>query len=163
MKNKKRNFRIFNIKNQECEDGFSFIELLIVIVIIATLSGIIGFAYTKWINSSRRSATLASLESIKKAVATYHLENGSFPSNLNQIKDRLAGNAKLQDAWGTQFKMTRIQKDNKTFIKIFSVGSDKKPNTDDDIPVLIRAEGESAPAGGSSGESSGSGGYDTEE
>ncbi len=148
--------RIMNSSRNE--EGFSFIELLIVIVIIATLSGIIGFAYTKWIDSSRRSATLASLNSIKKAVTTYHLENGSFPTSFNQIRGRLAGNAKLVDAWGSPYKMARVARNNQNFLRIFSVGKDKRANTRDDLEVLIRTE--EASSSSSEGSSSGGGSDD---
>jgi len=146
MKISKFTKKIFQLKKEE---GFSFIKLLIVIVIIATLSGIIGFAYTRWINSSRNSATLASLETIKKAVQTYQLENNSFPANLEQIKDRLAGNVKLVDAWGKPFKMEKVTRDGKVFLRIYSSGKDGQDNTSDDIEVLLQTDETSAAPSGS--------------
>jgi prepilin-type N-terminal cleavage/methylation domain-containing protein len=142
--------RLKSIKKEQ--EGFSFIELMIVIIIIATLSTIVYFGASKWIDKSRRSATFASLQAFKKAVISYNLTNGSFPTSIEQLKSELSSNANLKDAWGSNFIMARINKDSKVFIKIFSTGADKKPNTADDISIeIVTDEGSSSGSSSSEG------------
>lgn len=59
--------------------GFTIVELLIVIVVIAILAAISIVAYTGIQERARFSAMRSELASINKAIQLYYAENGSYP------------------------------------------------------------------------------------
>lgn len=59
--------------------GFTVVELLIVIVVIAILAAITVVAYTGIQERARYSAMRSDLSSINKAILLYYAENGQYP------------------------------------------------------------------------------------
>lgn len=59
--------------------GFTLVELLIVIVIIAILAGITLVTYNGIQNRATDSANLANANVIAKAITAYQIENGNYP------------------------------------------------------------------------------------
>ena len=64
--------------------GFTIVELLIVIVIIAILAAITIIAYNNAQDRARFSQAQTDLESIQKALGLYKAENDRYPSTINQ-------------------------------------------------------------------------------
>ena len=63
------------------QQGFTLIELMIVVAIIGILAMIAVPAYQSYIIRSQISEGLELSGSLKTAVAEYHSETGSFPTN----------------------------------------------------------------------------------
>lgn len=59
--------------------GFTIVELLIVIVVIAILAAITIVAYTGVQERARYSAMRSDLSSLNKAILLYYAENGQYP------------------------------------------------------------------------------------
>ena len=59
------------VKKELNNKGFSLIELIIVVAIMAVLIGVLAPQYLKYVEKSRQSADLASYESIISAIETY--------------------------------------------------------------------------------------------
>lgn len=60
--------------------GFTIVELLIVIVVIAILASITIVAYNGIQSRARDSVRSSDIEQVKKAVELYYVDNGSYPS-----------------------------------------------------------------------------------
>ena len=62
--------------------GFTLIELVMVIVIIAVLSAIIVPNFVDYVGKSEASATRANLQMLRTAIQTFRSQNsGTFPAN----------------------------------------------------------------------------------
>lgn len=61
------------------QKGFTIVELLIVIVVIAILAAITIVAYTGISERARFSAMRSDLAAINKAIQLYYADNGSYP------------------------------------------------------------------------------------
>ncbi|HTJ73182.1 MAG TPA: prepilin-type N-terminal cleavage/methylation domain-containing protein [Verrucomicrobiae bacterium] len=62
------------------KDGFTLVELAIVIVIIAVLASVTIFTYAKVQVNARDSARASSVASISEALERYYRKNGEYPS-----------------------------------------------------------------------------------
>lgn len=60
--------------------GFTLLELLVVIVIIGLLAAYVGPRYFSQLSKSERGTAKAQIEGLGKALDTYRLDTGHYPS-----------------------------------------------------------------------------------
>ena len=75
------------------EQGFTLIELMVVVIIIGILVAIAVPLYGGVQARARDNACAANVRTLNGAVAMYHAEEGSFPEDMTE----LAGSGFLQD------------------------------------------------------------------
>lgn len=68
-------FKLLNKKKNN--KGFTLVELVIVIAILAILVGLLAPQYTKYVEKSRQTADIDNMEEMVKAVQVYAVENGA--------------------------------------------------------------------------------------
>lgn len=61
-------------------NGFTLLELLVVLVIIGLLAGIVGPTLFKNVGKSEITTAKAQIDALSKAIDTYRLDNGRFPT-----------------------------------------------------------------------------------
>jgi general secretion pathway protein G len=77
--------------------GFTLLELLVVMVIIGLLAAYVGPRYFSQIGKSERSTAKAQIEGLAKALDTYRIDTGHYPTSeqgLNALVTRPADEAK---------------------------------------------------------------------
>lgn len=62
------------------EQGFTLIELLVVVVIIGLLAGFVAPRYFSQVGKSEVSVAKAQIDALQKALDTYRLDTGHYPS-----------------------------------------------------------------------------------
>lgn len=67
--------------------GFTLVELLIVVSILAFLLGIIVIAASNTGEDAKKKSMYASLKSVKTALEVYWIQYGVFPSALSELVD----------------------------------------------------------------------------
>lgn len=77
--------------------GFTIVELLIVIVVIAILAAISIVAYNGIQNRARNSARQEAVSTITKALELYYTENGFYPNATTYSP----GSTKINSSWST--------------------------------------------------------------
>ena len=85
--------------------GFTLVEILIVIVVIAILAAVTMVAYNGLVGRAQDSMAQAGLSTAKKELTLYHQENGSYPA-ANECPNPSAGNICLSSQRGTTFVYT---------------------------------------------------------
>jgi uncharacterized protein (TIGR02145 family)/prepilin-type N-terminal cleavage/methylation domain-containing protein len=77
-------------------DGFTIIELLVVIVVIAILAAITIVAYTGISQKANEASLQSDLDNASRQLKLYQVENGSYPASLD------ATSKCLEDSSGTE-------------------------------------------------------------
>lgn len=78
--------------------GFTLLELLVVVVIIGMLVAYVAPRYFQQIGKSERTAALSQMDSLDKAIKTYRLDVGHFPSNEHGL-DALTNKPDAESRW----------------------------------------------------------------
>ncbi len=86
------------------ESGLTLIELMIVIAIIGTLSGIATPSFIKYREKAIQVRIITEMKMIEKDIFAYQAENGFFPETLSDI-----GLDTLMDPWGRPYRYFRLQ------------------------------------------------------
>jgi general secretion pathway protein G len=68
------------LTNRSRPSGFTLLELLVVIVIIGLLAAYVGPKYFAQLGKSEVTVTKAQIEAFVKALDTYRLDNGHYPT-----------------------------------------------------------------------------------
>ena len=130
----------FNLMDRKSEKGFSLIELIVVMVILAMLAGIVGYKYTGYISKSKSQAAKIQIEKLGGALQMYLLDVGRYPDNL----ESLVQNPGIE-AWNGPYLEKELPKDpwDKAYqyrypgmhgdYDLFSLGPDGTDGGDDDI------------------------------
>jgi general secretion pathway protein G len=61
------------------EDGFTLLELLVVLGIIALLSALVAPQVIRYLSDARSSAATAQIKNLESAVELYNLDTGTYP------------------------------------------------------------------------------------
>ncbi len=92
--------------------GVTFIELMLVVCIIAIVSGIAVPAYTGYKEKTDAAQAMADMTGVGLLIEKFYAENNRYPNSLGDI-----GRGGLKDPWGREYKYL-----NNTFI----MANDKK-------------------------------------
>ena len=68
-------FKLLNKKKNN--KGFTLVELVIVIAILAILVGLLAPQYTKYVEKSKKSADVNNMDELIKAVEVYVIDNAT--------------------------------------------------------------------------------------
>ncbi len=66
--------------------GFSFIEVLVTILIIAILAGIVGLSVLKRPAEARITAARLQIKTFKQALQIYRMEQGTYPTQAQGLE-----------------------------------------------------------------------------
>ena len=121
------------------KEGFTLIEILVVVAIIGMLGAVAVPAYINYLADARIETTRALIKSVEDALVTYNTKNsGKYPDSLEALTQETEdADAILQgdyvDPWGNEIK---YEKRGKKRPLLTSAGPDGEFGTDDDITNL---------------------------
>lgn len=142
--NKPKKVRVMYTKQ---EQGFTLLELLVVMVIIGLLVSIVGPKYFNQLGKSEIKAAKAQINALKKALDVYRLDTGHYPDNqvgLGALMTAPTNETKWQgpylqktipnDPWDHPY-IYRIPSEKGEF-DLISLGADgKQGGTDDNADI----------------------------
>lgn len=120
--------------------GFSLIELLIVVAIIAMLAGFVAPKYFSRIAISERQVARAQIDNLDKAMTQYRLDTGHYPDaaqGLQALVSAPSGETRWRgpylkkpltlDPWGNAYVYKLLDADGIPPYLIISYGHDGRP------------------------------------
>ena len=128
--------------------GFTLLELLVVVAIIALLAAYVGPKYFSQVGKSEQAVARSQIEAISRALGAYRLDVGNFPSTeegLGALLNKPANAAKWNgpylekavppDPWGRAY-IYRAPGANNADFDIASYGKDGQPGGEGDAADL---------------------------
>ena len=159
LKNISKNYRLLRPPSRA--GGFTLIEILLVITIILMLAGALVVYVLPQQKGAEKNTTRLLLNQVQSALDTYRLNIGSYPTEEQgglgallvkptfeneKLGEKWQGpylkpGTKLEDAWGNKIRYELVDKTVQTDpgapdYKLYSVGPDGIPDTDDDIKLF---------------------------
>jgi general secretion pathway protein G len=121
--------------------GFTLIEMMVVMVIIALIAALVGPRVMKHLGSSKEKTTLVQIEQLSAALESFKLEVGRYPTQQEGLKALVENPGKApnwkgpylrkkelpQDAWGFPFHYELPAKRGGIDYDLYSLGADGKP------------------------------------
>lgn len=113
------------------QSGFTLIELMVVVIIIAALAGMVLPRVIPAADDAKGKIALGDMANISVAIKLYRLETGSYPATLDAVGKHLE--KKPLDPWGSAYRYRFVGEDNVPEFELWSVGADKLEGSSDDI------------------------------
>ncbi len=121
------------------DDGFTLLELLVVLGIIVLIATIAAPQVLRYLGSARTETAKAQISALSTALELYALDNGAFPAEGAGLKALVAapgGNPRwrgpyikrasgIMDPWGQPYRYRRIGRGGQP--DIYSLGRDNAP------------------------------------
>ena len=126
------------------EKGFTLVELMVVIIILAVLTGIAIPSYLALRNRARIQATRSELQNIATAISVYEADMEDWPDALADLEANdssgtgpYMANVPSQDAWGELYQYAADAPAAGDY-RLYSFGPDQTDDTgaDDDIVIV---------------------------
>lgn len=114
--------------------AFTLLELMLVLVILGVLATVAAIAVTGQADQARRNATETSMATIKRALETYYIQKGAYPTTtegLGMLVPTFLEKEPL-DGWKRPFAYFHPGQSGRSF-DLISVGKDGEYGTEDDI------------------------------
>ena len=83
--------------------GFSFIEVMVVVVIIGLLAGAVAMRVTGYVEKAKEARVKSDLSVIVTAIEAYQLTNSQYPGNEDGL-DHLTSLKNKLDPWGRPYQ-----------------------------------------------------------
>ncbi|WP_432799588.1 type II secretion system major pseudopilin GspG [Poriferisphaera sp. WC338] len=134
------------IIKQDKNRGFSLIELLLVLVILAALTAIVAPKFTNRSKQARVTASQTDISNIELALDSYEIDTGELPTSSEGLEVLVEEPSDVQnwqgpyikrgvpkDPWGNEYVYVYPGRENENGYDLYSTGPDGKDGTDDDV------------------------------
>ena len=132
------------------QEGFTLIELLVVILIIGLLTAVVAPRFLGQVSKSEVTATRAQLDALDKALQSYRIDVGRFPTEAQGLRalvtapqgdgrwrgPYLQGDVPL-DPWGSAYQY-RSPGSNGREYEVLSLGRDRSPGGNGDDADIVK-------------------------
>lgn len=82
--------------------AFSFLEIMVVVVIIGLLAGAVAINVRKYVDKAKLNRARSDIATIVNAVESHYADNGSYPSNEEGLG--VLAIKKNKDPWGRPYQ-----------------------------------------------------------
>lgn len=129
------------IAHKRAKSGFTLIELMIAITILAILSVVVVPNFMKYLESARKSSAQTTLRSLKQAVTMYYAQVGQYPQTLKDLVRRPSNEKAAkkwqsggylekkeipEDPWGNRYKYSVAKPGSDQAYELYSYGPNGK-------------------------------------
>lgn len=126
-------------KSRTLEAGYSLLEILVALAIIASLTALVGPRLLGFVDDAKVTTTQTQIKNLKSSLAVYKLKTGRLPTKSEGLKVLLEplsnGESILDsdtlplDGWGNEFQYNppAAQAGKSRTPQVYSLGADNEP------------------------------------
>lgn len=103
--------------------GFSFIEIMVVVVIIGLLAGAVAMKVTGYMDTAKVNRAKSDIAVIVNAIEARYLETSRYPANEEGLDELPLKNR--TDPWGNPYQYNSPGRDDEPF-EVFTFGADER-------------------------------------
>lgn len=107
--------------------GFSFIEVMVVVVIIGLLAGAVTLKVSNYMDTAKVNRAKSDLATIVAAVEAYYVANSRYPTNDEGLKGLPLKSR--SDPWGAPYEYNCPGRNGAAF-EVISLGADRREGGD---------------------------------
>jgi general secretion pathway protein G len=132
--------------------GFSFLEIMLVVMIIGIMVAVVGPRLVGSSESARKTSTKSQMENVKTALGIFEVKTGEYPTTEQGLESLVKRPSEIpediwvksmdeiqKDAWHRDF-LYRCPGEHGTDYDLISLGRDGKEGTKDDITNFASEE-----------------------
>ena len=136
--NSKRNPALRRRRVRGADGGFTLVELLLVLVILALIGGLVLPGIIGKAEGAKAKAAASQINRLAMAVESYYLDTGETPDSLDQLVEDSSADgwngpyvkaSSLNDPWGREY--VYVYPGEHGDFDIYSLGADGQPGGDD--------------------------------
>lgn len=121
-----------NARNAQA--GFTLLEIMIVLAIIAMIAGGVGVALFNKFKKAQIQTTKMRIKAVRESVTQYMIETPSCPKGMDELlSGKYIDKDKMKDAWGGNIVLKCPGTNDTEGADVSSPGPDKQDGTADDI------------------------------
>jgi general secretion pathway protein G len=121
-------------RGRRVEAGFTLLEIMIVLAIIAMIAGGVGVAVFKQFQKAKISTAKLRVKSARDSVTQYMIETPSCPKSIEElVSGKFLDKNNAKDPWGTNITLKCPGTNDTDGADVSSAGPDKQEGTADDI------------------------------
>lgn len=119
---------------RQAQAGFTLLEIMIVLAIIAMIAGGVGVALFNKFKKAQIQTTKMRVKAVREAVTQYMIETPSCPKGMDEmLSGKYIDKDKMKDAWGSNITLKCPGANDTEGADVSSPGPDKQDGTADDI------------------------------
>jgi general secretion pathway protein G len=130
-----------HMRNKHSTGGFTLIELMIVVIIIAALAGMVLPKLLPATDAAKRNIAKMDIQSVSQALKLYYMfNNNHYPTSLDVLLNASTGSSSWKepflekpaiDPWGRKYEYKCPGTHNTTGFDLWSDGPDPQQSNDD--------------------------------
>jgi general secretion pathway protein G len=114
--------------------GFTLLEIMIVLAIIAMIAGGVGVALFSKFKKAQIQTTKMRVKAVREAVTQYMIETPTCPKGMDELlSGKYIDRDKMKDAWGTNITLKCPGPNDTEGADVSSAGPDRQEGSGDDI------------------------------
>jgi len=136
---------MFN-KKLKPQQGFSLMELLIVMVILGMLAAVVGPTLWNKLGGAKRDTAKTQISNLEVALDSYRLDMFKYPSTLEDLVTNTSSSSQWQgsylrkglpkDPWGREYQYRKPGRENRDF-DLYSYGADGQEGGDKEDADIV--------------------------
>jgi general secretion pathway protein G len=133
-------------KKLKPQQGFSLMELLIVMVILGMLAAVVGPTLWNKLGGAQRDTAKTQISNIEVALDSYRLDMFKYPSSLEELITNTSSDSKWQgpylrkglpkDPWGNEYQYRKPGREGRDF-DLYSYGADGQEGGDNENADIV--------------------------
>lgn len=115
--------------------GFSLLEIMVVITIMAMIMGAVSVGVMSYLDKAKAKQAAMDIKTVANALDLYKSEFGKYPDGLDAlVKEKILKEKKVpKDPWGNEYVYINPGSNNPDSFDLYSFGKDGREGGGDDV------------------------------